>query len=199
MVETWKTIPGYSRYQVDREGRFRRVYPSGATRPIKSFTKATSRRKHHIVKLVSDDGKRRDLCVAQIVAEAFIGKCPEGMVIVHKNRCQADNYVQNLMFMSRKELGKKFGGRSSSMSVAKIDCAGEIVDIYPSAREAGRQNYMAYQTIIDRCNGLRKSAFAPDGYAYAWENSEVSMKHAIAKIEKEMGFMPKARRSEFDF
>ena len=199
MVETWKTIPGYSRYQVDREGRFRRVYPSGKTRPVKSFTKTSSRRKHHIVKLVSDEGKRRDVCVAQIVAEVFIGKCPEGMVVVHKNRCQSDNYVQNLMFMSKKELGKKFGGRASSMAVAKLDCTGEIVDVYPSAREAGRQNYMAYQTIIDRCNGKCKSAFAPDGYAYAWEGSEVSMKHALAKIEKETGFMPKARRTEFDF
>ena len=85
------------------------------------------------------------------------------------------------------------------MSVAKIDSTGEIVEVYPSAREAGRQNYMASQTIIDRCNGLRKSAFAPDGYAYAWENSEVSMRKAIAKIEKETGFMPKAHRTEFDF
>lgn len=184
MIETWKTIPGYSNYQVDREGRFRRVYPSGKTRPLKSFAKATSRTKRYIVKLVSDEGKRRDVCVAQIVARVFIGECPEGMVVVHKNRCQADNYVQNLTFMSRSELGKKFGGRASCMAVAKIDCTGEIVEVYPSAREAGRQTYMAYQTIIDRCNGRRKSAFAPDGYAYAWEDSEVSMKHALQKIEE---------------
>lgn len=199
MIETWRTIPGYSNYQVDREGRFRRVYPSGETKLVKSFAKKTSRRKHHIVRLVSDEGKRKDVCVAQIVAEMFIGKCPEGMVVVHKNRCQSDNYVQNLEFMSRSELGKKFGGRSSSMAVAKIDCTGEIVDVYPSAREAGKQNFMAYQTIIDRCNGKTKSAFAPDGYAYAWDNSEVSMRNAIAKIEKETGYMPKARRTEFDF
>lgn len=54
---------------------------------------------------------------------------------------------------------------------------------YQVDREAARENYMSYQTIIDRCNGKCKSAFAPDGYAYAWEDSEVSMKHAIRNIE----------------
>jgi hypothetical protein len=43
---------------------------------------------------------------------------------------------------------------------------------------------MSHQTIIDRCNGKCKSAFAPDGYAYAWEDSEVSMKRALNKIRE---------------
>jgi hypothetical protein len=199
MVETWRAIPGYSRYQVNSEGQFRKIYPSGKIKEIKAYAKVTSRRRHYIVRLVNDEGKRTELSAAKIVAEAFIGKCPEGMVPVHKNRCQSDNYVQNLVYMDRCELGKKYGGRASCRAVAKIDCTGEIVEIYPSAREAGRQNYMAYQTIMDRCNGKVKSAFAPDGYAYAWEDSEASMKRAMAKIEKETGFMPKARRTEFDF
>lgn len=42
---------------------------------------------------------------------------------------------------------------------------------------------MSYQTIIDRCNGGCKSAFAPDGFAYAWEDSRVSMRNALKKIE----------------
>ena len=66
--------------------------------------------------------------------------------------------------------------------MAKIDSNGEIVDVYTSARQAAKSNFMSYQTVIDRCNGKCKSAFAPDGYAYAWEDSEVSMKHALSKI-----------------
>lgn len=76
---------------------------------------------------------------------------------------------------------------------------GEIVDVYSSAREAAKKNFMSRQTITDRCNGKCKGAFAPDGYAYAWEDSEVSMKHAIKKIEQETGYMPKARQTVFDF
>ena len=58
---------------------------------------------------------------------------------------------------------------------------------------------MSYQTIADRCNGKCKSAFAPDGYAYAWEDEKVSMRNAIAKIEKEEGYMPKAKNIEFEW
>ncbi len=58
---------------------------------------------------------------------------------------------------------------------------------------------MSYQTIIDRCNGKCKSAYAPDGYAYAWDDKEVSMRNAIRKIERENGYMPKSRNVDFEF
>lgn len=58
---------------------------------------------------------------------------------------------------------------------------------------------MSYQTVIDRCNRKCKSAFAPDGYAYAWDDSEVSMRHAIRKIELAAGYMPRAQNIEFEF
>ena len=51
---------------------------------------------------------------------------------------------------------------------------------------------MSYQTIIDRCNRKYKSTFAPDGYAYAWDDKEISMRYALRKIEIEDGYMPKA-------
>ena len=50
-------------------------------------------------------------------------------------------------------------------------------------REAARENFMSYQTVMDRCNGKVKGPFAPDGYAYAWEDCKVSMKNAIKKIQ----------------
>ena len=41
---------------------------------------------------------------------------------------------------------------------------------------------MSYQTVMDRCNGKVKGAFAPDGYAYAWDDSEVSIRRTMQKI-----------------
>lgn len=72
-------------------------------------------------------------------------------------------------------------GKSRRQPVAKIDCNGEVVEVYSSAREAARKNYMSYQTIIDRCNRKCKSTFAPDGYAYAWDDKEISMRYALRK------------------
>ena len=152
-----------------------------------------------VVKLTDDNGKAREVILIQIMAKAFLGPVPEGYVPYHKNGCQSDNYIQNIAYISREELGKRTGSKSRRKAVVKIDLLGEIVDVYSSAREAARKNFMSRQTITDRCNGKCKSAFAPDGYAYAWEDSEVSMRHAIKKIEKETGYMPKARQTVFDF
>ena len=185
MIETWKDIEGYNgKYQVDREGKVRRVYASGKTRLMNPYHKKMSGSQRLVVKL-TNDGKAKEVILMQIVAKAFLGPIPPGHVPYHRNGCQSDNYVNNIVYISKKELGKKTGAQSRKQSVAKISSNGEIVELYPSAREAARQNYMSYQTIIDRCNGKCKRAFAPDGYAYAWEDSEISMKQALAKIERE--------------
>ena len=184
MIETWKDIEGYDgKYQVDQEGNVRRVYASGKTRLMTPFCKKTSSNQRIVVKLTMN-GKSKEVTVMQIVAKTFLGNAPRGYVPYHKNGCQSDNYVNNIAYVSRQELGKKTGPQSRKQSVAKINSNGEIVAFYPSARECARQNYISRQAITDRCNGKYKSAFAPDGYAYAWEDSEVSMKRALRKIKE---------------
>lgn len=200
MIETWRNIPGYKgKYQVDMEANVRRVYLSGKTRAMTPYHKKMSGSQRLVVKLTDDDGKAKEVTLLQIMARSFLGPIPDGCVPYHKNGCQSDNYIQNIAYISRKELGKKTGSKSRRKAVVKIDILGEIVDVYSSAREAAKKNFMSRQTITDRCNGKCKGAFAPDGYAYAWEDSEVSMKHAIKKIEQETGYMPKARQTVFDF
>lgn len=200
MIEIWKNVPGYDgKYQLEREGRIRRVYRSGKTRELNPYPKKMRGSRRLVVHLTDSKGKTKEYVFMSLMAKTFLGPAPPGHVPYHRNGCQSDNYINNIAYISKKELGKKYGAKSGQKSVVKIDCTGEIVDVYRSAREAARQNYMSYQTVIDRCNGKVKSAFAPDGYAYAWEDSEVSMKHAITKIEKETGYMPKAKTTEFEW
>ena len=151
-----------------------------------------------VVKLTRD-GKAKEEIVISVMARTFLGPRPEGHVPYHKNGIQSDNYINNIAYISKKDLGKLTGKNSRRKPVAKINKNGEIIEFYSSAREAARKNYMSYQTVIDRCNGKCKSAFAPDGYAYAWEDERVSMRNAIAKIEKENGYMPKAKNIEFEW
>ena len=199
MLETWTDIVGYDgKYQVDKEGNVRRVYPSGKTRPMKPYHKKMSGSQRLVVKLTIN-GKGKEEILLQIVAKTFLGECPKGYVPYHKNGCQNDNYVNNIAYISKKELGRLTGASSRRKSVAKINSDGEIVEVYSYARQAAEENYMSYQTIIDRCNRKRKSTFAPDGYAYAWEDSEVSMNYAIRKIEQHNGYMPKALDVEFEW
>ena len=187
MIEVWKDIPGYGgKYQASREGQIRRVYSSGKIRLLSPHQKKNMQgSKRVIVHLTDDNGKSKEVMVLGVIANLFLGACPEGCVPYHINGSQYDNNVNNIAYISRKELGRMTGGRAGRKSVFKINANGEVVDVYSSAREAARQNYMSYQTVMDRCNGKMKSAFAPDGYAYAWEDSTKSIKQALQKIEKE--------------
>lgn len=63
-----------------------------------------------------------------------------------------------------------------------IGMEGEIVAFYASARECSRKNSISRQCVTDHCNGKRDSAFAIDGFAYAWEDSKVSMRQKLDKI-----------------
>lgn len=199
MKESWRDIPGYDgKYQVDMNGVVRRIYKSVKTRQMTPYHKKMSGSQRLVVKLTKD-GKPKEEILMQLVARAFLGLPPPGYVPHHKNGCQSDNYIQNIEYISRRELGKKTGKNSRRQPVVKIDETGEIVEVYSSAREAAKQNFMSYQTVIDRCNGKCKSAFAPDGYAYAWEDKEISMRNAIRKIELANGYMPKVVSTEFDF
>ena len=185
MTETWRDIPGFEGiYQADREGNIRRLYRNGKTRILTPYHKKMNGSQRLVVKL-SVNGKAREMVVIQIIARTFLGPQPVGHIPVHRNGCQSDNYVNNIEYISRKQAGKIYGARSKRKAVVKIDSHGEIVEVYPSARRAGKANYLSHQTVTDRCNGKCKSPFAPDGYAYAWEDSGKSLERAIEKIRKE--------------
>ncbi|MCM1246663.1 MAG: hypothetical protein NC293_13575, partial [Roseburia sp.] len=172
MIETWKDIPGYDgKYQADKEWNIRRVFPSGKTRKMTPYHRKMSGSQRLVVKLTKD-GKSKEEIVVQLIAKTFLGQPPPGHVPYHVNGCQLDNYVNNIKYISRRELGKLTGAKSRRRPVAKMDREGDTVEVYPSARTAAKKNFMSYQTVIDRCNGKCKSAFASDGMNYrgAWYN-----------------------------
>lgn len=172
MKETWRDIPGYEgKYKIDKEGNVQRIYQSGKTRTMTPYHKKMSGSQRLVVKLTRN-GKSKEEILMQLVALTFLGPPPEGCVPYHKNGCQLDNYLNNIAYMDKRELGRLTGASSSRRPVVKLDKNGEIAEAYSSAREAARQNYMSYQTVIDRCNGKVKSIFAPDGYAYLWDDDE---------------------------
>lgn len=200
MKETWRDVPGYDgKYQLDIEGNCRRVYPSGKTKIKKSWRKSTMQGSKRLLISLTKDGKKKDWILMRLMALTFLGPCPEGCVPYHKNGIQHENHINNIGYINKRELGKKTGASSRRQPVAKIDCTGQIVEVYSSAREAARKNYMSRQTVTDRCNGRCKSAFAPDGYAYAWDDKEVSMRKALRKIELANGYMPKAPESQSEW
>ena len=114
MKELWKDIPGYDgKYQADTEGNIRRVYPSGKTRLLRPYHKHMSGSQRMIVKLTRD-GKSREEIVMQLIAKTFLGVPPPGHVAYHKNGCQYENHIQNISYISKRELGKRTGGQRAA-------------------------------------------------------------------------------------
>lgn len=184
MIERWKDIPGFNgRYQLNTEGKIRSVFLSGKTRELHPYIKKGSHGPHQIVvKLMDNSGKGKEYVLFSLMAKTFLGPVPKGCVPYHINGCQSENNIQNIAYISRSELGKLTGARSRRRLVAKINSLGEKVAVYSSAREAGRQNYISFQVIVDRCNEKRKNPIAADGYAYVWDDNAASMKRVLGKM-----------------
>lgn len=163
--ELWKQIDGFGgRYQVNPFGEVRRI--------CKHKTVGLKTYQHHgdqVVKL-SFNNEAKELLLAHVVAAVFLPRPADGLVLWHKNGMLSDNFVGNLEWISRTELGKRTALLADKRrSVAKVTPTGEAVAFYPSARAAAKANHMSYQTVLDRCNGKIKKPFALDGHTYVFD------------------------------
>ena len=154
----WRDIPGYGgKYQVNRLGEIRRVFPSGSVRDMTPYKKSGAKHKKILrnrlfVKLTGENGSK-EVAVLKIVAGAWHGPTPSGMVPYHKNGIVTDNRAENIGFIDKQTLGRNTGHMAEKRrTVFKINTSGEVVEIYRSAREAAKANHMSYQAVLDRCN-----------------------------------------------
>lgn len=173
----WYDIPGYGgKYQINYYGHVRRTLKHGRYKDMHPYIKSSNGRR--VVKL-----NCKERIVITLMRDTFIGELPEGRVLYHKNGLLTDDTLSNIGMTTRSELGKLTGTwNECEMTVVKINSDGEIVDVYKSAREAGRKNYMSYQSILDRINGKVKSLYAPDGYVYVRDRDR-DIQKAIRRIE----------------
>lgn len=101
MRERWRPVVGYEGwYEVSDHGRVKRVrggYRNAVAGRILKFD-PTSR--YARVVLVRN-GKRRRTTAHQLVAAAFIGPCPEGHEVNHKDGNKKRNYARNLEYLTQ--------------------------------------------------------------------------------------------------
>lgn len=177
-AEAWRRVPGYGGvYEISDMGNVRSWRWRGTARAKRPHLMTQYIRKHGrsangrtlFVKLTDEKGVGRERTVLGLMVETWLGGNRPGRVPYHKNGDLADNWVGNIAFASRRELGRKTGAKAGRVPVVKVTPDGEIVAAYSSAREAAKANNMSYQTVLDRCNGKVKKPFALDGHTYQFE------------------------------
>lgn len=184
-IEEWKDISGFEgKYRISNFGNAIRVFPSGKTRNMTPYRKQKGKRKKYLfLKLTNSDGVSKEFLVHQLVARHYLPTPKAGEVPYHKNHVLTDNWKGNLVYIDRSSLGKMTGARSGRMPVAKVNLSGEKIEFYTSAREASRKNHVSYQCVMDHCNGRVKRAHTLGDYEFVWDDEEVSLRHALQRIE----------------
>lgn len=89
-TETWRPVPGFSRYQVSDQGRIRNMRAHARADDVMA-TNPNSSGGYPRLNLIDDSGTKRNVLVHQIVLLAFEGPCPEGMEARHWNDDPTDN------------------------------------------------------------------------------------------------------------
>ena len=72
-----------------------------------------------------------------------------------------------MKFVPLNECGR-ISCRGRRKPVAKVDRGGNIVEIYPSGRDAAKENYISQNSIWARCHNQVQDPFRLDGYNYQY-------------------------------
>lgn len=159
----WFKIPGEENLEASITGEIRKIYKH----KTKVLTPYLPKRKLNLGYYVHVNYKM--LKVSHLVYKTFYGDIKDGMCIMHKDGCLWNNHKDNLLAVTKKELGKITGKKSKSIRVKKIDSKGKTIETYYSAREAARNNYVSYQTVLDRCNYKVKREFFSMNYTFRFD------------------------------
>lgn len=106
-TEEWRDVPGWEAYEVSNTGRVRskdrHITHSNGTRRIyhgkelKCYTQHDGYRQAHL----RNQSRTRNTHVHRLVAEAFLGPCPDGYEVCHCDGNPSNNHVSNLRYDTR--------------------------------------------------------------------------------------------------
>ena len=158
-----------------------RIDSIGRVRKRKTIKPQIGKSEYYIVGL-SKNGKNKSFSVAKIVYESFNGTVPEGMQVNHINEDKHDNRLENLNLMTPKEncnwgthiyrAAKTQQNRKDlSKEVIQYDLDGNLIKVWPSAKEIQRCLGFANTNITSCCN---KAKYHEKQYAYGfiWKRRE---------------------------
>jgi hypothetical protein len=98
MKEMWKPFAG-GNYAVSNRGRVKRLTAGRRTYPGRMMALTIQKNGYYCVRPVID-GKNVHFNVHVLVAVAFVGECPEGLEVNHKDGVKTNNVATNLEYVT---------------------------------------------------------------------------------------------------
>lgn len=165
--EIWLDIKGYEGlYQVSSEGRVKSL--KRKRRKNERILKPSNDRGYLYVDLCSG-GKRKRHKVHRLVCQAFCENPENKPEVNHINENASDNRACNLEWCTRKENNNhgtrtERSAKTQSKSIGQYTHDGELIKIWPSARETERKTGFGHGYISQAANGKCKQA-----YGFIWK------------------------------
>lgn len=155
-MEKWKTIEGYTDYQVSNIGRVKSL-KYGKERILKQNKINNGYLYVHLHK----EGKVKNMLIHRLVAGSFLNNQYNLPEVNHRNEDKSDNRIENLEYCDRK-YNCNYGTRNERIA-KKVKCIDTGV-VYPSLNEVKHQLGFSQCNISQCCNGKLKYA-----YGCRWE------------------------------
>lgn len=185
-MEEWRTIKDFENYEISNMGRVRSL-PHVVTQKTRNGGTAVhtyegrimtpSKTKGYYKVGLPKDGRNYNKQIHRLVAEAFIPNPDNLPVVNHKDENPLNNAVENLEWCTvkynsnygtvRERLKEKLRNNpKKSKPVAQYTLDGELVKIWPSTKETGRNGYC--QSSVNNCCLGKYKAYK--GYKWQYLN-----------------------------
>lgn len=178
--EVWKVVDETNGlYEVSNHGRFKGLQRSGRGLLI-------PQQQDGYMKVTTNvNGKRRDIRLHKLVAEAFVPNphnLPE-ILWIDENSC--NNNASNLKWVTTAEKRANAAGKKPGKPVEQINMAtGRIIAEFPSVKAAHEKTGVNASSIASVCNGGRGTQAG--GFKWQYKNKKTE----VSEEEQEPGCKP---------
>lgn len=173
-AEQWRDVVRYEGfYSVSSFGRVQSkdreiLNRKGARRKYKERFLKQARVPSGFAVTLSRDNYKETILVHRLVAEAFLGKCPQGMVVVHKDDNPLNNHLANIEYNTQKFTQQRFADKGrhwrGDTSSRKNLTLAETADVQARASRGESQRSIASDLGVSRSTIARAIARgAPNG------------------------------------